>query len=89
MITYLLGLAIKTFYVGVLGVVRVIFGPVWTMFADRLSSLLAMDGVQIGLGIYDMFVGIDFTVWAVGWALAVVVTMRLIKLIMGVVSKGV
>lgn len=88
MIVYLLGLAVKSFFVVVVTLVKSLFGTAWTYAADKVTSLLSMDGVHFGLGLYDTVVGIDFTAWAVGFAVFIIITIRVIRLLIGLFSKG-
>lgn len=88
MITYMLALAVKSVFVAVLALVKVLFGSVWTTLAEKAGAFVALPGVEAGLGLFDAFVGIDYIVWAVEVALLIVVTMRLIRLVIGIFSKG-
>jgi hypothetical protein len=88
MITFLIGMVLKTMFDGVILVVRTLFGSLWTGLASRMVTILAMPSVGVGLGLYDVFVGIDFTVWGLGLAVTIIVTTRLLRLILGLFSKG-
>lgn len=92
MITYLLGVFVKSLFVIVVTIVRTMFNAppfyLWTTVGTKIAAFLALDGVGAGLGLFDAFIGLDFMIWATGLALAIVVTLRLIRLIMGVFSKG-
>jgi hypothetical protein len=89
MITYFIGLAVKTLFDAVIFLLRyTIFSGVWDAAASKISAVLQLPGVSTGLGIYDTFVGIDFTVSAVALAVTIIITIRLIRLIMGLLSKA-
>jgi len=88
MIVYLLGLAVRTLFVGVIGLVKSLFGTAWTYASEKVTAFLALPGVHFGLGLYDTLVGIDFTAWALGFAVFIIITVRLIRLVIGLVSKG-
>lgn len=88
MITWGLGVIVKTLFVVVVGLLRGIFGTFWTSLASRVATISNMDGVSVGLGIFDTFVGIDFIAWATGLAVTVVITVKMIRLILGLFSKA-
>jgi hypothetical protein len=88
MITWLIGMAVRALFDGVLILVRTLFGSAWTTAAANIASVLQLPGVSTGLGIYDTFVGIDFTVWALGLAVTIIITIRVIRLVIGVLSRG-
>jgi hypothetical protein len=95
MITFLIGAIVKSLFsavvtllVGSPPVYNGIFGSFWTELSSRVATIASMDGVSVGLGIFDTFVGIDFIAWATGLAVTVVVTVRMIRLIMGLFSKA-
>jgi hypothetical protein len=95
MITYLLGMIVKSLFDAVLALLvgipptyNGLFGSIWITLSSKVSSALALDGAAVGLGFYDTFVGIDFTAWALGLAVTVIITIRLIRLIMGLFSKA-
>jgi hypothetical protein len=88
MITWLIGMAVRALFDGVLILVRTLFGTAWTTATSKIASVLQLPGISTGLGIYDTFVGIDFTVWALGLAVTIIITIRVIRLVIGVLSKG-
>lgn len=88
MITYLLGVAVKSLFVVLVTLVRTLFGSVWTTLGTKVTAFLGLDGVGAGLGLFDAFIGLDFMIWATGLALTIVVTIRCIRLIMGLFSKA-
>lgn len=95
MITFLLGSIVKAMFTGIVALLvgtpptyNGLFGSFWTELASRAATIASMDGVSVGLGIFDTFVGIDFIVWATGLAVTVVVTIRLLRLILGLFSKA-
>jgi hypothetical protein len=88
MITYAIAMVVKGLFLTVVFVVRTLFGTAWTVLGTKVSGVLALEGVSAGLGLVDLFVGLDFIVWATGLAVTVVITIRLIRLIMGVFSKA-
>lgn len=88
MITFLLGSIVKALFIVVVSLVKTIFGSFWTELASRAATIASMDGVSVGLGIFDTFVGIDFIAWATGLAVTVVVTIRMIRLMLGLFSKA-
>jgi hypothetical protein len=95
MITFLIGSIVKSLFTAVVVLLvgtpptySGLFGAFWTELASRVATVASMDGVSVGLGIFDTFVGIDFIAWATGLAVAVVLTVRMIRLIMGLFSKA-
>jgi hypothetical protein len=88
MITFLIGSIVKALFMTVVSLLKTIFGSFWTELASRVATIAAMDGVSVGLGIFDTFVGIDFIAWATGLAVAVVITVRMIRLVLGLFSKA-
>jgi hypothetical protein len=88
MIVYSIGVVVKALFVGVLFLVRGLFGTIWTTLASKVTSVLQLPGVGVGLGFVDMFVGLDFIAWATGLAVTVVITIRLIRLVLGLFSKA-
>jgi hypothetical protein len=88
MITFLIGSIVKTLFGTVVALLKGIFGSFWTELASRAATIAGLDGVSVGLGIFDTFVGIDFIAWATGLAVAVVLTVRMIRLILGLFSKA-
>lgn len=88
MITYLLGLGVRSLFDLVIGAVRMLFGSAWSNLASNVHNFLMLDGVAAGLGFVDTFVGIDFMVWATGLAVSIVITTRLIRLVLGLFSRG-
>lgn len=88
MITFLMGSLLKIIFGTVITLIRGIFGPVWTTLAEKVTAFRALPGVDVGLGLFDMFVGIDFIVWATGFAVYIIVTIAFIKLVLGLFSKG-
>ena len=88
MIIYLLGVVVKALFVVVVSLVRTMFGSAWTSVTSKTGSFLALPGVGAGLGLFDVFVGLDFIIWATGLALTIVLTIRCIRLVMGLFSKA-
>jgi len=88
MITWLLGTVVKAVFLAVVITLRGIFGKVWTDLAGYVTTMKSLEGVGVGVKLFDMFVGIDFIVWATGFALFVVITIRIVRLILGVFSKA-
>lgn len=88
MIIYLLGLAVKTVFVVIVGLLKTVFGQAWVVASEKVAAFLVLPGVHFGLALYDTLVGIDFTVWALGFAVSIIITVRFIRLILGLFSKG-
>jgi hypothetical protein len=88
MITWLLGTVVKAVFLAVVITLRGIFGKVWTDLAGYVTTMKSLEGVGVGVKLFDMFVGIDFIVWATGFALFIVITIRIVRLILGVFSKA-
>ena len=89
MIVYLIGMIVKGLFTTVIGLMRLIFGTVWTTLSSKVTEVLVLPGVGAGLGLFDAFVGIDFIAWAVGLAVTIVVTWRMMKIVIGLFSRGV
>lgn len=88
MIIYWLGLALKAMFDLTLTLLRGVFGTLWTDVADKIAAALALNGVGVGLGLLNTFIGIDFIVWATGLAVAIVITMAWFRALRGLVSKA-
>lgn len=88
MIVYLLGLAVKALFLVVVVTVKTIFAPVWASVTSKTVAFLALDGVGAGLGLFDAFVGLDFIIWATGLSVTIIITIRMIRLILGLFSKA-
>jgi hypothetical protein len=88
MITYLLGVVMKAVFLAVVGAMRLLFGKAWTDLGTYVESVKALEGVGVGVKFVDMFVGIDFIVWATGFAVMVVITVRIVRLVMGLFTKA-
>lgn len=88
MIVYLLGVVVKSVFVFFIGAVRLLFGEIWVELAAKVSAFVALEGITVGLAFVDLFMGIDFIVWATGLSVLVVITIRVIRLIIGVFSKA-
>ena len=88
MIIYLLGMVMRVVFEYAVGAMRLLFGDAWSKLATAVVSIKALPGVQAGIGLFDTFVGIDFLVWATGFAVLIIVTLRLVRLVMGLFSKG-
>jgi hypothetical protein len=87
-IIYAIGLVVRTLFIGVVSLVRALFGSVWTTLATKVSEFGGLPGVGTGLALVNMFVGLDFVVWATGLAVTIVITIRMIRLILGLFSKA-
>lgn len=89
MIVYLIGMIVKGLFTTIIGLMRVIFGSAWTTLSSKVTEVLALPGVGVGLGLFDAFVGIDFIAWAVGLGVTIIVTWRMMKIVIGLFSRGV
>lgn len=89
MITFLLATIGKSLFLEVLGFIRLIFGSVWTTMASKVSEFMSLSGVSVGIGIFDLFVGIDFIVWATGLSVTIIITIRFINYIGTMVAGGI
>jgi hypothetical protein len=88
MITFLLGAVLASLFNAAVAGLRLLFGKAWTDLAGYITQVKALDGVGVGLGLFDMFVGLDFILWATGFAVFIIITVRFVRLVMGLVSKG-
>lgn len=88
MIIYWLGLALKAMFDLTLVLLRSVFGTLWTTVATKIEAVLQLNGVGVGLGLLNTFIGIDFIVWATGLAVAIVITMAWFRAMRGLVSKA-
>jgi len=86
MITFLMASIGKSLFLEVLGFIRLIFGSVWTTMTARVADFMSLSGVSVGIGIFDLFVGIDFIVWATGLAVTIIITIRFINFIVVLVT---
>lgn len=89
MIVYLIGMIVKGLFTTIIALMRTIFGSAWTTLSTKVTDVLSLPGVGVGLGLFDAFVGIDFMAWAVGLAVTIVVTWRMMKIVIGLFSRGV
>jgi hypothetical protein len=88
MIVYMLGTVMRVVFEYVVGAMRLLFGDAWGFLATRVTGILALEGVQAGIALFDTFVGVSFVSWATGFAVLIIVTLRLVRLVMGLFSKG-
>jgi len=88
MIIYLLGLALKAMFDGTIILLRTVFGTLWTTVGDKIAAVLQLNGIGIGLGLFNTFIGIDFIVWATGLAVTIVITMAWFRAMRGLVTKA-
>lgn len=86
MITFLLATIGKSLFLEVLAFIRLIFGSVWTTLTSKVSEFMSLSGVSVGIGLVDLFVGIDFVVWATGLSVTIIVTVRFIRFITELIS---
>lgn len=88
MIVYLLGLTVESVFIAIVFVLKTIFGSLWTGGIDKITTFLNFSGVQLGLKFYDLFIGISYTMWAIGTLITIAITVKIIRLIIGIFSKA-
>jgi hypothetical protein len=88
MVTYLIGLGVKTIFAAAVLLLKTLFGDLWTSAIESITTFLNFSGVQLGLKFYDLFVGVSYTMWAIGTLITIILTVKLIRLIIGIFSKG-
>jgi hypothetical protein len=93
MITLAIGAIINALFTTIVQLLVRLFRTVagttiWDDVTSRVATFAASEGVGVGLGLFDAFVGIDFVGWATGLAITIIVTVKITRLIMGIFSKA-
>ncbi len=88
MIIYWLMSLVKVVFLGLAVLLKTLFPGLWTAVGTGLTNLVSTGGGAFALRLLDRAIGLPFILAMSSTVLAIYLTVRLVRYILGIVTKG-